>query len=342
MASPRLVTVLSALALMGCMSEPIRPPQTGRAPVRAQAEPEDWRALLPAQVETVRAATRRYRDFAVARREGWSPFGGAEAEEPLMGTHYYPPEGSGVPDYASGDRIDFAKPNNLIYADIDGETVLTGVAFVVRIGAQDDVPAGFAGPRDQWHVHDFLAVVNAATEERPFLRGLAARWLDDTYFSEGDDRYRLAMVHVWTEHANPDGVFADVDRTLPYRKLGLPARYWQGASVEAARGLHLATRDGCRHTFGGQAWIADASDAQERAVASACIDAATALKTALGPEPAVLNRAAERAWAEYQEAYESVLTPGQRARIAAMTEHGDHGAGGTDQHGEDHHGGHHR
>ena len=339
----RLVLPASlGVLLAACQTAPIQPPAPDRPPMRAAAEPSDWQALLPRQLDAARAAAARYRDVEVARAEGWKPFGGG-TEEPLMGTHYW---SETAPDYVAGDAIDPARPNNLMYAEVDGETVLTGLAFVVRIAPGDALPAGFAGPEDRWHAHDFVDAINAATEERPLLRGLAARWLDDTYFAKGDANARLAMVHVWTEHANPDGVFADVDRTLPYRKLGLTPRYWRGASVEAARGLHLATPDGCRETFGAQAWIGNVSGAQEREVAAACIDAARVLKTALGAEPDVLNRAAERAWTDYRAAYERVLSPEQRARIAAMTEHGDHGGGhgdghhdGTD-HGDTHHGGH--
>ena len=35
-----------------------------------------------------------------------------------------------------------------MYANINGRMTLTGVAFVVRIGADESVPSGFAGPKD--------------------------------------------------------------------------------------------------------------------------------------------------------------------------------------------------
>lgn len=311
-------------------------PDVDRPPVPAQREPANWRAMLPGQLDTVRATVARYRDINVAMREGWKPFAGG-ADEPLMGQHWYSKD-PGL-DYVAGGPIDLGRPNNLMYTDINGEMVLTGAAFVVRLGPRDAVPAGFAGPEDRWHVHDFVDAINAATEDRPIVRYLANDWLEDTYFRRGDDRARLAMVHVWTEGDNPDGVFADYDRTLPYRKLGLGETYWRRRSVEAAKGLVLATEDGCENTMGGALWIADASGKQKRALERSCADEAARLRNVLGgrPSPDALDRAANAAWTSYDGVWKRVLTPEQRARVSAMSEHGpgtEHGD--SYGHGESH------
>ncbi|WP_298913764.1 hypothetical protein [uncultured Algimonas sp.] len=314
-----LLSLAVALGLAACQSAPIQLPSAPRAPVTAEPEPANWRQLLPDQIEQVRAAAARYRDFDVAQRDGWKPFGD---EEPLMGRHYYIE--NPAYDYVAGEPIDFSRPNNLIYADFGAGPTLTGVAYVVRLGPDDALPAGFAGPQDRWHVHDMVGIINAATEERPFIRGLAQRWLKDRYFKRGDDRARLAMVHVWTETDNPDGLFADYDRTIPYRKLGLTADHWRGRSVTAARGLHLATPDGCEQTYEAKAWVADTSGKQNRTIMSACRDAAGRLRAVLagGPSPERLDGAALRAWDDYSRAYDTVLSPAQKARINAMSEHG--------------------
>ena len=316
---------LSAAFLIGCAGA--GPPPPPRAPLVFADQP----TTLDAQLAAVRAAVARYRDFAVAEREGWKPFGG---DEPLMGIHYAGP----APDYVSGDQLDFSRPNNLMYTEIDGRKVLTGVAYVVRIGDGDPVPEGFAGSRDRWHVHDFVRAIEAATEERPVLGWIANWWLDQNYRSKGDNRGRLAMVHVWAAMDNPDGVFADANRIVPYAKLGLPDSYWRGASSDAARGLNLATRGGC-DAVDGTLWIATVSGDQERAIKDACRRAADDVGAAIraGGEDRV-NRAGEAAWRAFDATWQRVLTPEQKARVAAMSEHGSDGHG--DDHDRGHDGGH--
>ena len=271
-----------------------------------------------AQLAQVQAAVERYRDFEAAKADGWKPFGG---DEPLMGQHWFHPRG---PDYQSADaRIDFARPSNLMYTDIGGQKVLTGVSFNVRLGPGERLPAGFAGIADRWHVHDFERAIAAATETRPLLRWLAQSWIDANYRNKGDDRGRVAMVHAWVTLPNPDGVFADHNRTLPYLKLGLPVGWAANASIDAARGLHLATAKGCADTVGGAIWIADTGRAKARALRRACADAAAHVRLGLASrEPRQVNAMAEHGWAMFTSARDQILTSAQKARIAALTEHG--------------------
>ena len=291
---------------------------TSHAVVEPAPEPDNWQEILPAQIDQVRLAAEKWQDFDAAKKAGWKAFGG---EEPLMGQHYYNDE---APDYVSGDALDFSQPNNIMFAEIDGKMTLTGVAFVVRIGADESVPAGFAGPLDEWHVHDMLSAVNAATEERPFIRTVAKWWLNDAYFSKGDDRYRLAMVHVWTVWKNPDGDFANYDRTLPYRKLALATEWADGASVDAARGLDLATNNGCGNQLDGHAWIANLSRKQKRLLRDACTRSADRVAHSLTLGADQLNQTAAASWRDYKAVFDAVLTPDQRRRIAAIVEHGTH------------------
>lgn len=292
------------------------------------AQPKQSEKLSPQtqrQIAEVRAAIARYGDFEVAKREGWTKFGG---EEPLMGEHWSPPAKLRWPDYQGpGAKLDFARPNNLMYATIEGKRVLTGAAFIVRLGPGEALPTGFAGSADRWHVHDMEQAIAAATEERPMLRWLANWWLDSNYRDKGDNRGRLAMVHVWAALPNPDGAFADHNRLVPYLKHGLPSSAANGASVAAARGLDLAAPKGCENAAAGKLWIADASRAQKRAVERACELAAKQVSAALlehRAHPAMLNRAAESAWESFETVWAAQLTLEQRARIAAITEHGGH------------------
>ena len=271
-----------------------------------------------AQIAEVRAALARYRDIEVAKREGWKPFGD---DGPLMGQHWHQ---QGGPDYVHGDTLDFSRPSNLMYTRINGEMVLTGAAFAVRIGSHEPVPEGFAGDEDRWHVHDMVAAVGAATEDRPFLGWLAKGWLDANYRSKGDQRGRLAMVHTWVTLPNPDGVFADYNRLIPYLALGLPASFADGASEAAARGLALATERGCERLLDGRLWIANASRAQKRRLLQSCESAARSLRPAFSAGKVAINEAGERAWSEFDRVYQAELTPDQKRRIEAMTEHRSH------------------
>lgn len=269
------------------------------------------------QVQAAHRAAERYRDFAIAEREGWKKFGD---DGPMVGEHWYLPLDKGGVDYRAGQPIDFSRPSNLMYTWIGGRRVLTGLTYNVRIGPDDPVPEGFAGDRDSWHVHDFRAGVAAATRDRPILRWLANGWLDKHW--RGAER--MAMLHVWVGGpANPDGVFAHYNRALPYLKLGLPAGHASGASLAAARGLNLATENGCRVQIDGALWIANAGGAKKR-LHAACKAAADHVRPVLASgDKARINLMAEHAWAMFDAAWNRELTPEQRARIAALTEH-DH------------------
>lgn len=274
------------------------------------------------QLDQLRRAVARYADIDVARREGWKRFGG---DEPLMGEHWTPPDGR---DYQGADvQLDFTRPNNLMYTRIDGKPVLTGVAYVVRLREGEALPQGFAGDADRWHVHDALHAIQAMTEERPLLRWLANSWIHSQYLAKGDDRGRLAMVHAWVTLPNPDGVFADHNRLLAYRKLGLPDAHADGASLDAARGLSLAAEHGCRDAVDAKLWIADAPRAAGRRIRAACNAQAATVARAVAEHrahPPMVNAAAEAAWRAFDAVWARELTGAQRARVAALTEHGAH------------------
>lgn len=275
-------------------------------------------AALDAQLAAVRAGTARYQEFEVARREGWRKFGG---DGPLVGEHWYLPVEKGGVDYRGGQPLDFSRPSSLMYTDIGGRKVLTGVTFNVRLGDGEPVPEGFAGPGDVWHVHDFRAFFAAALRDRPAARLLVER----TMKSRWGGRERLAMIHVWAGAIpNPDGPFAHYNRLVPYLKLGLAPAMADGASLAAARGLNLATADGCAVQIDGAARMAGvAADAKAR-LHEACAAAAAHVRQGLeAGGKAHVNAMAEHGWAMFDSAWNRELTAEQRARIAAITEH-DH------------------
>jgi hypothetical protein len=273
------------------------------------------------QIHVTAAAVERYKDFRVAEREGWKKFGG---DEPLMGEHWYHPEG---PDYAGSDaRLDFARPSNLMYTTIAGRRVLTGVTFNVRLRDGEAMPAGFAGSADRWHAHDMLRAMEAALKDRPILRWLANGWIDANYRNKGDDRGRIAMMHLWVGIANPDGIFADHNRVVPYLKAGLPAGH--AGPMKAAHGVDMATPNGCRELIDGRAWIANLPGRTTKALHVTCKREADTVRAALTLPPAQLNTTAASAYGRFDAAWDAALTPAQHARVAAMSEHGTHHGGG--------------
>jgi hypothetical protein len=222
-----------------------------------------------------------------------------------------------------------------MYTLIDGRRVLTGVSFNVRIRPGEAVPEGFAGKTDIWHVHDFPTAIAAAVRDRPFLRWIANSFVPPEYMGRGDGRGRVAMVHVWTGPiANPDGQFAHHNRGVPYAKLHLPPAFALGASESAARGLNLASPNGCKVTIDASIWIANASGAAKNRLHGACNAAVAHLRPALrSGRKEEVNSMAEHAWAMFQTEWNRVLNPEQRARIAAITEHGPAASPGSAHHG---------
>lgn len=275
-------------------------------------------ASVQAQLAAVRAGIKRYEDFETARREGWKKFGG---DGPLVGEHWYLPVQRGGVDYHSGQPLDFTRPSSLMYTDIAGKKVLTGVTFNVRIGDGERVPEGFAGNQDVWHVHDFRAFFEAALADRPVARRFVQAMVDKRW----SGRQRLAMIHVWAgAMPNPDGVFAHYNRLVPYRKLGLPDSMADGATIAAARGLNLVTSDGCAVQIDGAARMAGVADAAKARLHRACSAAAAHVREGLASrDKASINRMAEHGWAMFDAAWNRELSAEQKARIAAITEH-DH------------------
>ena len=104
-----IIILLIAFIIAACAHGPLILPESEKvAPgsIVIEQEPKDWQPLLDEQIATVRKSLEKYKDFNVAKREGWKPFGG---EAPLMGMHY---SNKKWPDYVYGDKLDFSKPNN--------------------------------------------------------------------------------------------------------------------------------------------------------------------------------------------------------------------------------------
>jgi hypothetical protein len=341
----RVALVAIAAALVGGASIAAQHSHSQDAREGARSHPAEMQHTSPQispvaqrQVQMVERGIARYADIEVAKREGWKPFG---ADEPLMGQHWSPPEEFDLDYQGSNARLDYARPNNLMYTEIDGEMVLTGAAFVVRLGPGEALPEGFHGDADAWHVHDFEKAVMAATEKRPIMRWLARWWLNDNWLADGPEgRARAAMVHVWASLPNPDGPFADRNRLIPLLKHDLGTEHLHHLSEDAAYGLELAAKDGCENAYGGRLWVADVSRRTKRRIMQICEREAEKVRGEIATHrarPMQVFAAAEAVQQRVTTFFDEQLTPEQRARIAAMNEHGDHGSGHD---GNTHGGGH--
>ena len=164
------------------------------------------------QLDAVRAATKRFRDHQVAVEEGYEL---VARDGPLMGEHWFRRDLVDKP-------FDISAPSTLQYLEVGDEYVLTGVAYTVYRAPDDPLPEGFAGDYDVWHVHDMVKISMTATKGRPLLRWLTERRIASGRTQWEKERPELTMVHAWVWMDNPDGVFAQDHRLIPYVRLGLP------------------------------------------------------------------------------------------------------------------------
>jgi hypothetical protein len=132
------------------------------------------------------------------------------------------------------------------------------------------------------------------------------------------------MVQVWIGIDNPDGMFAERHRALPYLQAGLPASWADGATGNAAWGIALLQKDACGKEIRAIGGLAQLTRAQSARLVDAC---ALAQGRVLGAfqrreSAARLNSVAHDAWAAFLTERDRALTPEQKARLAAVVEPG--------------------
>ena len=157
--------------------------------------------VLVGQLETVRAATEKYRDISVAVEEGYLQ---ATDVVPNMGAHFI--HLGRVMDGV----LNAEEPEILLYdQDETGDWRLRGTSFVLpRELVGDEHPEGFAGPLDNWHVHYQLCIspeLNSRTATGDSCRASGGFHLP-TYGW---------MIHAWVHDDNPMGVFSMWNPNIP-------------------------------------------------------------------------------------------------------------------------------
>lgn len=305
MKSHRLIVLLAfaALPMRAAAQEHAHGHHAATPSTAAESE------ALRAQVEAVRAATERYRDHANAVKDGFRLFG---QEGPLMGEHWYRRDLVGRP-------LDLRRPSTLQYANIGGRKVLVGVAYSVYRRPGEPLPEGFAGADDHWHTHDVARLARAATADRPFLSWLVQRRIQRGKVGP-DGRNLLTMVHAWVWLDNPEGIFAQEHRALPYLRAGLPAEWAATGDSASAEGISLLAPGACRAEVSRMGRLARLDDGQSRAIVSACEQHAAQLRARIdgGGGAEAANAAAARAWNGYLLSRGRILRPEQASRMQAV------------------------
>ena len=190
----------SSLLLMLCLLQPPAPalalPQQAHGGTPAPAATD---SLTAAFVHTAREATRRYQRLDAAIAAGYRPIG---PDMPNMGEHWIHPH------LAMRRTFDPALPAVLTYLRVQGDPVLTGVAYTAPVRPGESPPA-LALPEAHWHFHARTVLEEAVGHPAHAM-------------PEGETPgNRLAMLHAWIWVTNPDGLFTPDNWALSFVRRGL-------------------------------------------------------------------------------------------------------------------------
>ncbi len=162
---------------------------------------QDELSKLVEQLDTIRAATEKFRDVDVAVRAGYRQ---ATEEVPNMGAHFVHPL------WSLDGKFDPTRPEILLYVrGDDGEWELVGTSFVQSLLlAGFDHPEAFVGPLDNWHVHYELCTGPTFTSRsatQAECRKDGGVWVPAYGW----------MIHAWVWVDNPLGVFTMWNPSIP-------------------------------------------------------------------------------------------------------------------------------
>jgi hypothetical protein len=208
---------------------------------QAPSEADTTSPTLIRQLTEVRQATEQFRDPRAAQRAGYRR--SRLPPHPLLGERWFlrlrPRQQA---------RLDLRCPSALYYALVNGERALAGVEYEVLLRSTDSVPEGFMGDSDRWRVEERFgprrglplnpAMRDALAQER---RGRSS-W--------GNAYGQVARLRAWLWLPNPDGIFAEQHRALPYLRAGLPASYVDRGDWDAAQGTALLQEGACKNEAG--------------------------------------------------------------------------------------------
>ena len=202
----------------------------GKDDVSCEQSLPSWCGLSEEQAEFLRHSrrtTEAYHRFEAAVADGFLPVG---ADAPAMGRHWV-----NIVRLYDGE-IDAAKPEILMYTEVNGRKSLVGIGFGYVVSREEHAtpPANPFDP-DDWHIHsgriDMESHRTDHKEDGLHGAGSAAHGREA---SAG-----ISVLHGWVWAENPAGVLEPNNWVLPYTRLGLSRP--EDATPEADRALSLAT-----------------------------------------------------------------------------------------------------
>lgn len=174
-----------------------------------------WRDIRSFTAD-IRKATRIYQDTNSAMAAGYQRFG---PDMPNLGYHWINPR------LIVDTLIDPMRPEVLTYLNVNGQLILTGVAFAYAFTPGKNPPK-LPFKEMEWHYY--------SGNIREAAYGIQHKY--SPY--EKRKMVRLAMVHVWAWTDNPNGLFGSDNWALSYMRLGL--KYPDKPDAAASKALFLA------------------------------------------------------------------------------------------------------
>jgi hypothetical protein len=174
-------------------------------------------AAADSVLAAARSAVAAINDTAAARAAGYVPIEelGIPNANPFQGKHWYK---GAYADTLSDVRL--ATPAFIMFAPVNGTLHRIAVAYSARLRLATATPTALGGDSAaMWHAHILC------TFQRP--EGNLVDQIPDTAACRagGGKPFprKTIMIHVWTDVANPEGIYGHDNPALPYLAVGLSA-----------------------------------------------------------------------------------------------------------------------
>jgi hypothetical protein len=155
-------------------------------------------------------------DTAAARAAGYRPIEelGIPDRNPFQGQHWFSRARSDtLPD------VSLDAPSFVMFSPVNGTLRRIAVAYAVRLRLESPTPEGLGSDSSaMWHVHVLCHF--SSPSGRPIVDQVPDTAVCRTRGGEPQPR-KTVMIHVWTDVANPEGVYGHDNPALPFIALGL-------------------------------------------------------------------------------------------------------------------------
>ncbi len=155
-------------------------------------------------------------DTAAARAAGYRPIEelGIPDRNPFQGMHWFSRARSDtLPD------VSLDTPSFVMFSPVNGTLRRIAVAYAARLRLESPTPEGLGSDSSaMWHVHVLCHF--RSPSGRPIVDQVPDTAVCRTRGGEPQPR-KTAMIHVWTDVTNPEGVYGHDNPALPFIALGL-------------------------------------------------------------------------------------------------------------------------